>query len=321
MIDIIIPTYNAHSSIVKTLHSIAMQTIREKLVVYIVDDYSQDSYDNIIKLFRKWLNIKYLKLNKNSGPGVARQFGIDNSSNDYIMFIDSDDVLYDCFSVENLYNKIIQDSYDMAVGIFVDELNNQYYAYRNHQGCLHGKLYKRSFMKKNDISFNETRNSEDNGFNRLYLLANPKIIFVEDYIYVYKDNKNSITQSDPDNYQFYSVEPFIYNMVWAATKAEMKGFDSKLIASHIFESYLYVYYMYLVNFNRNGCDAIYSWCKDLHQLYLKYNNLLSEHEKYSLYCDYLYFVDFDNQIPNFRLLQIPKMSLNEFIYQVYLHNK
>lgn len=321
MIDIIIPAYNAQVSIVKTLHSIAMQTIREKFFVYIIDDCSQENYDSIVALFSKWLNIKCLKLKENSGPGVARQFGIENSKSKYLMFIDSDDVFYDCFAVENLYNKIIQNDYDMAVGVFVDEQDNQYYAYNNHQGCLHGKLYKRSFMKKNGISFNDTRSSEDNSFNRLYLLANPDIVFVDNYIYLYRDNKNSITKSDPDNYQFYSIKPYIYNMVWAAKQAEMRKFDEKLIANHIFESYLYVYYIYLFNIKRNERDLIYLWCNDLHQLYKKYSNFLSEKEKYNLYCDYLYFVDNNSGLPHCRLLQIPEMSLNEFMHQVELHNR
>ncbi len=321
MIDIIIPAYNAQKSIVQTLNSIAMQTIREKFMVYIIDDCSQENYDAIIKLFSKWLNIKCLRLNKNSGPGVARQFGIDNSKNKYLMFIDSDDVFYDCFSVENLYNQIIQKNYDVAVGIFVDEQDSQYYAYSNHQGCLHGKLYKRSFLKKNDITFNDTRSSEDNSFNRLCLLASPNIIFVNNYIYMYKDNKNSITKSDSYNYQFYSIELYIYNMVWAAKQAEMKGFDAKLIASHIFESYLYVYYMYLFNIKRKEIDLVYLWCNDLHQLYKKYKDYLSEKEKYNLYCDYLYFVDNNSGLPHCRLLRIPEISLYEFMHQVELHNK
>ena len=38
MIDIIIPAYNAHDTIEKSLMSISMQTIKEKLNVYIIDD-------------------------------------------------------------------------------------------------------------------------------------------------------------------------------------------------------------------------------------------------------------------------------------------
>ena len=102
MIDIIIPAYNAHNTIEKTLLSIVMQNICDKVKVYIVNDNSEQNYGLIIKKFEKVLNIKELVLKENKGPGYARQYGIDNSNSEYIFFIDADDVLYDCFSFNAL---------------------------------------------------------------------------------------------------------------------------------------------------------------------------------------------------------------------------
>ena len=113
MIDIIIPAFNAHETIERTLFSIAYQKQISLANVYIVNDGSDEDYSKEIKFFSKFLKIKELKMKKNSGPGCARQYGIDHSESEYIIFIDSDDVFYDPYVVSNLYNTIISENYDL----------------------------------------------------------------------------------------------------------------------------------------------------------------------------------------------------------------
>ena len=142
MIDIIIPVYNSSKTICKTLNSILEQENNEDLIIYIIDDGSSETYDDVISFFSKFLNINYYKLDKNSGPGVARQFGLDKSSNEYIVFIDSDDTFYDTDSVLKLYNSIY--NYDMVFGKMLEKrynMNREVY----HEGCMHGKMYRRCF--------------------------------------------------------------------------------------------------------------------------------------------------------------------------------
>ena len=107
MIDIIIPAYNAHNTIKKTLISICMQTVKDKINVYIIDDCSNEDYKEIINIFKDKINIKYYKLKENSGPGVARQYGLEHSNGEYIYFLDADDMFMDIYSLENLVYQII----------------------------------------------------------------------------------------------------------------------------------------------------------------------------------------------------------------------
>ena len=79
MIDIIIPAYNAHDTLYKTLSSIALQTIKDKVNVYIINDYSKKSYKKEIDTFKDIFNLKEIKTKKRLGPGGARQYGIENS--------------------------------------------------------------------------------------------------------------------------------------------------------------------------------------------------------------------------------------------------
>ena len=91
MIDIIIPAYNSSDSIIGTLASIAIQRIKDKAKIYIIDDCSSDDYSKVLSLFEDKLDITYIRLDKNMGPGYARQVGIDSSNSEYIVFIDSDE--------------------------------------------------------------------------------------------------------------------------------------------------------------------------------------------------------------------------------------
>ena len=104
MIDIIITAYNAHKTIVKTLLSIEKQTLKKLVKVYIIDDHSQKDYNYLLELFENKLDITIIRNEKNLGPGLSRQKGLDISKNEYIVFIDSDDVFYNKHSLANLYN-------------------------------------------------------------------------------------------------------------------------------------------------------------------------------------------------------------------------
>lgn len=81
-IDIIIPAYDAHETLPRCLASIVCQTIAKDLKVTIVDDCSHKPYDELIKPFQSLIDIQLLRMEKNGGPGVTRQYGYDHTSNE-----------------------------------------------------------------------------------------------------------------------------------------------------------------------------------------------------------------------------------------------
>ena len=194
MIDVIIPAYNAHKTILKTLLSIEIQTTVDKINVYIVDDASDKDYEQIKNMFKDTLNIKIIRIEKNEGPGVARQVGIDNSDGEYIIFLDADDIFYDIHSVENLYKGI--QKYDGVVGLVEEQLNkDETTILKGKEEDLHGKMYRRSILKKHNIKFYPVRNHEDNVFNLLYSDCCQALNYIDKKIYVYRNTENSITNN------------------------------------------------------------------------------------------------------------------------------
>lgn len=89
-VSIIIPVYNTDKYIYECLESVLNQSYRF-LEIIIVDDGSTDCSGDIIKTFLDD-RIIYIK-QENLGQSAARNAGLDISSGDFIVFIDSDDVV------------------------------------------------------------------------------------------------------------------------------------------------------------------------------------------------------------------------------------
>ena len=98
-LSIIIPVYNASLLINRCLDSIFLQSTQYAFEVVLVDDGSTDNSVEIIKA-RKEANVILYK-QKNAGPSVARNKGVELAHGKYVTFIDADDYWEDGY-VESL---------------------------------------------------------------------------------------------------------------------------------------------------------------------------------------------------------------------------
>lgn len=87
-VSVVIPAYNAEAFLAETIRSVMAQSYRDYEVV-VVDDGSSDhtlqvakSFEPRVRAFRK----------ENGGPASARNMAINNTSGEYIAFLDSDDL-------------------------------------------------------------------------------------------------------------------------------------------------------------------------------------------------------------------------------------
>ena len=257
MIDVIIPIYNSHNTICQTLSSIYLQTYKDRITVYLIDDGSEKDYENELNLYNDLLNIVYLKLPKNSGPGVARQYGIDNSKNEYIIFLDSDDQFYNSFSVEKLYKEIKDNDLDLVIGTEIVDENKE----QNTMGSLHSKIYKRKNIKDKNIKFNNTYYSEDNSFNNLVFYTTDKHKKIDEPFYIYKNNKNSLTKKEKDKEKI--LINYIYNMIWLYLNLKKRNVDNIYKWNSLFGAYIYTFY----ETKDKNYTKIFSYCYRLEELF------------------------------------------------------
>lgn len=96
LVSVIMPVYNAEDSVLKSIKSVISQTYMNWELIIIDDGSSDGSFDkitNFINELQREVKEKTLLLKQiNSGPSVARNFGVEKSKGEYIAFIDSDDI-------------------------------------------------------------------------------------------------------------------------------------------------------------------------------------------------------------------------------------
>ncbi len=111
-ISLIVPIYNASTTIKECLFAISNQTINNFEVI-LVDDCSTDNTAKVIQKYK----FKKIYLNKHGGASRARNIGANNSTGDTLVFIDADIVLKPD-SIENIVLSLSKPDTDAVSGIY-----------------------------------------------------------------------------------------------------------------------------------------------------------------------------------------------------------
>ena len=113
LISVIVPIYNVEKYLERCLSSIQKQTLTDFEVLMINDGTPDDSV-RIASKFEKD-DTRFILFNKkNTGVGMTRNFGIQHSHGDYLVFIDSDDFISPEY-LEVLYRLCIDKNADISV--------------------------------------------------------------------------------------------------------------------------------------------------------------------------------------------------------------
>ena len=111
-VTVIIPAYNAEETIKRAIESIPR---REDIQTIVIDDGSTDDSAKIAKEYsNKYDNFEYI-YEENQGLGHARNYGCEFAEGDYIIFLDSDDVVTPK-AYERMYKSAVRNNVDMTIG-------------------------------------------------------------------------------------------------------------------------------------------------------------------------------------------------------------
>ena len=91
-VSIILSLYNSEKTVDKTIQSILMQSYKNYEVI-IINDGSTDKTYEILKKYNKKKKIKIFNFNRNLGLATRLNYAIKKSIGDYIVRIDSDDLM------------------------------------------------------------------------------------------------------------------------------------------------------------------------------------------------------------------------------------
>lgn len=120
LITVVVPTFERKERLTRALQSLLSQTYHN-LEIIVVDDNKDAEYrkkvKEIQKSFKSFVNIKFIYNEKNLGGALARNVGIQNSTGEYITFLDDDDI-YLSNKVKSQYNQM----YDLGVDVSLANL-------------------------------------------------------------------------------------------------------------------------------------------------------------------------------------------------------
>lgn len=214
-LSIIVPVYNVEKYLPKCLESLIKQTLKD-IEIICVNDGSIDNSLAILKEFAsKDSRIKIID-NQHQGVAKTRNTGIEQSTGEYIGFVDSDDYI-DIDFFEKLYNSATKSNSDIAIASILKHKNlfNIYNAkYTKEETAITiqdkiklcedkkhfffyawNKIYHSGFIKENNIKFSEGQIYEDVMFAIKALYYSNKIISVYGTKYHYIEHENSLTKS------------------------------------------------------------------------------------------------------------------------------
>ena len=228
LLSIVVPIYNSSATIEECVGSLTSQTI-DDLEILLIDDGSTDdclekceklaSKDNRIRVFTK----------ENAGQGIARNYGLDLATGEYVAFVDSDDTCTKAM-YETLLRKAKDAGSDIVVGGYCDLLNgavveshpaglmelrskdeiDRYMAdlvstpgHDDSAGCIAvwDSVYRRLLIEENDVRFPSERDvySEDLVFKLRALAFSSRVSVVPNCLYEYHVSDKSYSKRVNDD--------------------------------------------------------------------------------------------------------------------------
>ena len=304
-VSIIMPVYNSEDNLKNSIDSIKSQTF-EDFELICINDGSTDRTPEILEAYSKSdSRIKVLS-QKNSGPGCARNRGLENCTGQYVYFMDSDDFIVPEF-LETLLDNMARNDSDFAmfkVGTITDDENmktptifdvarmipdadfdNLTFDYTsipefvlNESFAPWTKFYNREFLQSSDeFKFDEKLPYEDILFHVKSMLRASKISYVPKYLYYYRsDNDNSLSFNRKLDFKIFDVVDMVGK--YLTDEGFMKEFEKEFeffklaqITSHIStpvdEGYFHRAKSYLNGIDYEKNDAIYEILKERYAIF------------------------------------------------------
>ena len=278
-LSFIIPVYNVEKYIRDCILSIYDQNLDdEDFEVILVNDGTEDnSFEVIQDILTQHDNIIRVDQD-NQGLSVARNTGIKNAKGEYVLFVDSDDVLvresvgplllvantsyadlvvadFLKLSDEEIRNYKIEDKNDASsvtktgFELFLDDLDpSQNYVWRT--------MYRREFLLQNNLSFIPRICYEDIPFTPECYLKARVCVRVNMILYLYRMRPSSIT-SNMDKNKALDLNKAI-ERIWELKK--MKGLNKEIrrrLMDNLFSTFSFE--LWCISHNKN----VYMYKKEI----------------------------------------------------------
>lgn len=214
-VAVIIPVHNGGEYLEETLRCVMNQTLR-RIEIIVVDDGSTDDTAAIVKrLQEEDSRLRYIYQEK-ANAGVARNRGMEIANATAVIFLDGDD-LFEPEMLEKMYGSLAEgtadmvvcdaDQYDTQTGEYLPKPQYMRSEYLPEDKTVFSKLelgehilyfttsvpwnklFRASFLKENDLQFQDIERANDQYLSILALLLADKITAVREVLVHYRINQ------------------------------------------------------------------------------------------------------------------------------------
>ena len=281
-LSIIIPYYNT-ASLTDDLLSTLERQVTEECEIILVDDGSDKEYT-----YHDFDNLKIFRILSNKGVSRARNLGIKKAKGEYIVFIDSDDLVSEDY-IEQVLKSIESNpdtvyiswrSLDRRLGKIIESEADEFNPWNR---CVWNRVFKRAYI--GGIYFNEEMQiAEDDDFLKRLPEPDSKT-YISKPIYIYRAGReNSLT----DRARKGDFRPRIKTQVviYCANMQKIGGIETWL---YYFCRNMYTLYDIMVVFSENMDGRQIARLSEIVQV-MRLNNRLIE-------CDTLINTRITDKIP------------------------
>lgn len=213
--SIIVPVYNVEDYLDKCIDSIVTQSISD-FELLLIDNGSTDASKNICMSRAKLDSRIKVYSQRKKGPAATKNLGLKHAIGDYVVFVDSDDYIVDdmlavvlkaikandkpdvvYFNYYNLFgNKLsIHHLAQYPLMMTISQAYQSQFMVDGYRGFVCNKVFKSEIIQR--IQFNEDLfYLEDSVFVAEMLNNEPRIITLQDPLYVYRYRKTSISHAN-----------------------------------------------------------------------------------------------------------------------------
>lgn len=210
--SIITPMYNSFNLMSRYFDSLVNQTYKNFEVIIVDDDSTDGSYEKMCAYAAKSpLTISIYRAEKNTGPGNARNIGMDAAKGEWITFVDNDDwvdidmlekveavinqhkvncVIYDYYTTNGREKKAVRSMYSGEKGVI--PVINCMVSVRNHTV---GKFYKLTKCREKNVRFPELKRCEDVAFVCRAIDACGSVYYMNVPMYYYYQRSGSLSNN------------------------------------------------------------------------------------------------------------------------------
>ena len=221
-LSIIIPMYNTEPYIDQLLKALAPQLTNETEVI-VVDDGSDFPF------LPPYPSIKVFRHDKNKGVSAARNTGLKKAKGQYIVFVDSDDLVSEDYvsqifkSIENEPDTVYLSWKHLSgpIGKIIKGPNDEFNPYNR---CVWNRVFKKTYIK--GLKFNEEMQvAEDDDFlNHLPTPASKT--YIEKPIYIYRSGRKGSLTDRAKNGEFRKPDIVTQVVLYCGNMATIGGIET-----------------------------------------------------------------------------------------------